>query len=147
MRNVDKNRKLGLTEPGTYPFTLIIGRRFTLHQGNHRLRNDTATNQDQLVEEAAGSLDHMEMNPEDVLTLGLSDGAKVQVSSETGSLNVVVRRSSRLAQGNLFLQVPDSSPVFGILLSRETDDPTLAPKPLPDRAFLYTAVRVDLVDE
>ena len=147
MRNVDEQQNIRLTEPGTYPFTLIVGRKMTMFQDDHTIRDNKSVGanrqQDQTV------LAQMEMNPDDVTLLGLQDGAEVRVSNEIGSVLVSIRRSSRLARGNLFVQVTDPSAVLVNLLTSDEKEASIrdSDSPLAKRAFMYVSVRIDSTNQ
>jgi formate dehydrogenase alpha subunit len=79
-----------------YPLILTTGRLlFHWHTGTMTRRSGTLTDQ---VNEA-----YVEMNPEDALPLGVSDGELVRVSSRRGSIRLKAAVTPRIKPGTVFI--------------------------------------------
>lgn len=133
LRKINAEQDTGLTEPGSYPFTLIIGSRL----GEKPQAQKADDNR----------LHVIEMNPDDAATQGLVDGRKVMVSNQTGNLLAVVRRSGRLARGNLFLQLPPDSPIWNHLMAEQDTESPSTDTPTEKKVFHYTSARVDILPD
>ena len=88
--------------------TLITGR--TALQGRHLHRGKTDPKYLQAVSE-------LEMNPEDIVTLGLADGQPAVVSSAAGEARVRVK-AGELPTGMVFLAM---GPVASSLMGQESE--------------------------
>ncbi len=79
-----------------YPFVLTTGRILEhFHTGTMSRRSDVL---DKLV-----SVGTIEIHPADAETLGIEDGAKVQVASRRGQIEISARVTDRVASGTTFL--------------------------------------------
>jgi formate dehydrogenase major subunit/formate dehydrogenase alpha subunit len=79
-----------------YPFVLSTGRHlFHYHTGTMIRKGDALHN---VVSEA-----YVELNPEDVHQLGVSNGEKVKVSSRRGFIEISVQISERVGKGRVFI--------------------------------------------
>jgi predicted molibdopterin-dependent oxidoreductase YjgC len=82
----------------------------------------------------------VEMNPEDVAALGVSDGETVRITSRRGSILIGVRASGRQAPGQVFVPMHYREAAANLLTN-----PALAPD-AKIASFKVSAVRIERID-
>ncbi|MEQ7008294.1 formate dehydrogenase subunit alpha [Actinopolymorpha sp. B17G11] len=111
-----------------YPYTLITGRRLVHYNSGTMTRR---TPNLALVPD-----EHLEINPDDALRLGLREGDLVEIASRRGSITAPGRLTDDVAPGEVFLSFAFPDVAANLLTSGETDEVTSCPE------YKVTAVRL-----
>lgn len=104
-----------------YPFTLITGRR------REHYNNGSMTRRCKGFDAIAGC-ELLEINPEDAVTLGISDGDQVNVESRRGKVRATARVTDRSDRGNVFMTFHFEDSMTNILTSPGMDPKTMTPE-------------------
>ncbi len=116
-----------------FPFQLSTGRMLQhFHTGTMSRRSEAL---DKLTPEAG-----LEVNPEDVRRLGVSDGEKVRVVTKRGSVEVKVKESNMPPEGVVFLPFHFAEAPANRLTSGSMDPASKTP------AFKMSAARIEKLD-
>jgi formate dehydrogenase alpha subunit len=103
-----------------YPFVLVTGRRLEHYNAGTMTRRTANL---ALVPD-----ERLDVHPDDAARLGLPDGAVVEVASRRGAITVPLRRSARVAPGQLFLAFHFPETPANLLTSEHTDEVTGCPE-------------------
>jgi formate dehydrogenase major subunit len=112
----------------SYPFTLITGRRLAHYNAGTMTRR---TDNLRLVDHEL-----VEINPQDAASLGITDGAFVELSSRRGSIQLAADVTDRVNPGQLFMAFHFPDAAANELTSACVDEVTGCPE------YKLTAVRV-----
>ncbi len=113
-----------------YPLVLITGRRLAFYNTGVTTSNYGSKVKDQE--------EFLEMSEKDALHYGLDNGTVVKLSSRRGSVNVPVRMSTKMKEGNVFMAFHFPDTVDTNVLTNDAVD-----KKSGVASFKYTAVKIE----